>query len=698
MIRTCLDLRPLVAVRPRAQAPVGMWPRAGIVLPLLPRGSAFGFLAAPPRPAPRAPRLTAGVHARAAAKEAVPAPTDPRWRGLAQRLTQLARTLTQDPRLQIAPAERWHYNLATHVLEVPSEALLAGDEAFVLGATCRWVGRRLYSRRVDAPEMSQAAFALLWAAVEDARTGRMLGARLAGVPALLGQFYRGFLAAAEGSNRAGQAIAALLREGALGQRTRHPADPALDALLAQARPLLERATALPAELDWSADDLTDAEADAACAAAFAVVRDELWPLLADLLKELDVDELAGDEVGEEGGEGEAGQGEGKAGKKGEKAGEAGDGEAAEESEGGEGEPAQGSAEGKAKKASKAGGKLTRKTGQELREMLDAGQEIEAADGAELTPSEAEMLARKGTVGHAGDDEVSLDEQMEALEESVRRDVGAKTNDSPYEKLRAEHAQSIEDMVAHLGNALAREEAPQYTGHSKRGRLHMGRFIQSQLREEHTGVSDPNVFQRREEPHERSVAVVSCMDISGSMAGDNIQAARAAFVVLQEALNQLGIPSGSIAFNHTPVLLQPLGYHDEASRHSALHSLQASGGNNEPAALKLAAEALKDSDAAHKVVLFLTDGGAVDDCKAYVEKTERETGVKVIGIGIGAGCGEVPHIYVNHVVVPVISDPASEDGRCAARGFGAGGVKPKTEEARNSAVEGVLVRVQNGPEA
>ena len=104
-----------------------------------------------------------------------------------------------------------------------------------------------------------------------------------------------------------------------------------------------------------------------------------------------------------------------------------------------------------------------------------------------------------------------------------------------------------------------------------------------------------------------------------------------------------------------ILLQEPGYHEASARADALAKLRANGENNEPAALKLAGEMLETSEATEQVVLFLTDGGAVNDCKACVEQTERETGIRIIGIGIGAGCGKVPHIYRDHVVVPTIEN-------------------------------------------
>lgn len=167
--------------------------------------------------------------------------------------------------------------------------------------------------------------------------------------------------------------------------------------------------------------------------------------------------------------------------------------------------------------------------------------------------------------------------------------------------------------------------------------------------------------RRDEPVERKTEIVFCIDISGSMGGANIAAAREAFVVFQEALTELGVKYGVIVYNSAPSVIANLEKQDDHNREQSLSRLVAGGGNNEPGALKVAREMLEGRDANNKVVLFLTDGGAVADCKSYVEKTENETDIKVIGIGIGGGCGEVPNIYKSHLVVPTIQQLAMKVG-------------------------------------
>jgi hypothetical protein len=70
----------------------------------------------------------------------------------------------------------------------------------------------------------------------------------------------------------------------------------------------------------------------------------------------------------------------------------------------------------------------------------------------------------------------------------------------------------------------------------------------------------------------------------------------------------------------------------------------------------------NSNANNKVVLFLTDGGAVANAQSYIEQTEHETDLKVIGVGIGGGVGQVAQIFrKNHIVVPNVSELAKVIG-------------------------------------
>ncbi|MBK7860659.1 MAG: VWA domain-containing protein [Archangiaceae bacterium] len=217
------------------------------------------------------------------------------------------------------------------------------------------------------------------------------------------------------------------------------------------------------------------------------------------------------------------------------------------------------------------------------------------------------------------------------------------------------------MVAEIGNALERDDLPQLRGHFRSGVYDLRRAIQSEFQRQATGRGDPKVFMRRDEPVERRTEIVFCVDISGSMRGDNIAAAREAVVVFQEALHELGLPYGVVAYNGRPLVLAELAVHQDDNREAPLGHLQANGDNNDTGALKVARDMLEGSDANNKVVFFLTDGAAVADTKSYVEQTEAETDIAVIGIGIGAGCGEVPNIYRSHLVVPNIAELARKIG-------------------------------------
>jgi Mg-chelatase subunit ChlD len=201
--------------------------------------------------------------------------------------------------------------------------------------------------------------------------------------------------------------------------------------------------------------------------------------------------------------------------------------------------------------------------------------------------------------------------------------------------------------------------PQLRGHFRSGRYDLRRGLQNDLRFRSTGTYDDKNYLRRDRPEERSTDFVFVVDISGSMSqGGRIAAAREATVVFMEALAQLKMKFGVVAFNGTPAVLADIDKLEDVQREAMLRRLQAGGDNNEPGALKLAREMLERSTANHKVVLFLTDGGAVANAKSYVEQTRRERpDLTIIGVGIGAGMGEVAKIYgaEHSVVVPDVEE-------------------------------------------
>jgi uncharacterized protein with von Willebrand factor type A (vWA) domain len=303
-------------------------------------------------------------------------------------------------------------------------------------------------------------------------------------------------------------------------------------------------------------------------------------------------------------------------------------------------------------------KLFERAAKDLESRIARSDESERP---EVTQADAER--RKGNLDSLGDTNYSLEDQMRALTEQLRLKSSSRVPSNEYAKLVQKNRKDIDLMVAEIGNALERDDLPQLRGHFRSGQFDLKRSLQSEFQRQATGRGDPKVFLRRDDPIERKTEFVFCVDISGSMKGQNITAAREAYVLFQEALSELGIANATIAYNGKAFVLTALDKQADApARVEAFSKLVAGGDNNEPAALKLARDMFEGSNANNKVVLFLTDGGAVADAKSYVAKTEEETDLKVIGIGIGAGVGEVKTIFPKrHLVVPNVTELAKKIG-------------------------------------
>ena len=188
-------------------------------------------------------------------------------------------------------------------------------------------------------------------------------------------------------------------------------------------------------------------------------------------------------------------------------------------------------------------------------------------------------------------------------------------------------------------------------------------VQSEFRFEATGKRDPNVFLRREQPLEHSVEIVFCIDISGSMQGDKINAAREALVVFMESLRELKIPHAVIAFNDHVRVLKPMEHGtDDIENEALLALLNPNGSTDDFAALQAASQMMEKSTAEQPFIFYLTDGEGNQRQKEAVRQLEEDNPkLKVLGIGVGEGCNGVQQTYQHRLMVPQVSELARKLG-------------------------------------
>ena len=151
---------------------------------------------------------------------------------------------------------------------------------------------------------------------------------------------------------------------------------------------------------------------------------------------------------------------------------------------------------------------------------------------------------------------------------------------------------------------------------------------------------PNIFKRRIEEEGREAVVSFLIDISGSMKGERLKAAKALALHMGDALKAAGVRFEIVAFDDTCVVTpKPMnkGWADETKR--AVASLQTLNGTAMLPALKLCAERLlKAGNATRRILLALTDGqdGYAQEANTALCRYYRTRGVEIIGIGLQAG--------------------------------------------------------------
>ncbi len=289
---------------------------------------------------------------------------------------------------------------------------------------------------------------------------------------------------------------------------------------------------------------------------------------------------------------------------------------------------------------------------------ELGSKIKDADDARAK-ARADGKGGSGLGGNDqvhGDKGVDIDEMLSAFDKKLRdAEMARLARLSSYGQIRKKHGRYIQEMVDELGNFFMRDNVPELRGHFKSGIYDLRRALQNDFRFKATGKRDPKVFLRRDDPTDRNVEAVFCVDISGSMNGQKIQAAKEALVVFLEALSELKIAHGALAFNNRPRVLKPLDKDaDETAREAMLPLLQPSGGTDDFAALQAAAQMLHDSRAEQRIIFYLTDGQGNAKQKEAVKRLEEDERIKVIGIGVGPGCETVKSTYAHHLVVPDVS--------------------------------------------
>jgi hypothetical protein len=155
------------------------------------------------------------------------------------------------------------------------------------------------------------------------------------------------------------------------------------------------------------------------------------------------------------------------------------------------------------------------------------------------------------------------------------------------------------------------------------------------------------------------AVTLLIDLSGSMSGSKIVAAKKALIVFAEDLFKLGINNEILGFNGDFIVIKAFEQEltDEIrSRIGGMHNYlytDAAGYNNDGYALKEASKRLAKTRERQKRLFVFSDGMPVPDSRYcgleydlhnVINKISTETNQLVYGLGIGAGTSHVREYY------------------------------------------------------
>ncbi|MBU4311454.1 MAG: VWA domain-containing protein, partial [Candidatus Omnitrophica bacterium] len=230
---------------------------------------------------------------------------------------------------------------------------------------------------------------------------------------------------------------------------------------------------------------------------------------------------------------------------------------------------------------------------------------------------------------------------------------------------------VHALTGQMTNIIREDTRPRWISGLRKGKdIDWDRFFDSAA----SGYSDEKYWRDRVVPTKRSIKFTLVIDESISMSGERGENAILASIVFMDVLHNLGIDFnvrgfGSKTYLHKSFREQMIegvkrSYDTLKERDDLIKEVQelmATGGSTADGdALNEAIEDIKKYGSEKNVVLVLTDGeGNTGAPLSEALKNAEEWGVKVVGIGIGAGIEYVAENYEHYVQVPDIEMLAVE---------------------------------------
>lgn len=270
--------------------------------------------------------------------------------------------------------------------------------------------------------------------------------------------------------------------------------------------------------------------------------------------------------------------------------------------------------------------------------------------------------------------IGEDLDLEKLEQQVRKklsEAGAGVspeNSTPielcYDEIFRRYAHDIARLVQDVEEVIQPRRNPQYkTGFLSGNKPDLRKIMQRQA----DPSMDNRIWQRREVPDRTDLAVFLLVDLSGSMAsaGKDI-AAVTGMIILAEFLNQLehvqwaaaGFQNQCIPLIDFNEGLTPTAKQRIVNSAKEIHGCNPGGHNypfnndDGPAVLESASR-LFTSGCAQQLLVVVSDGlpegerSNANDLKSAIQQV-NDSGIKIIGVGIGDGTEHVADFYPQHI--------------------------------------------------
>jgi hypothetical protein len=200
------------------------------------------------------------------------------------------------------------------------------------------------------------------------------------------------------------------------------------------------------------------------------------------------------------------------------------------------------------------------------------------------------------------------------------------------RLASRSIESPAKLRRHLTMAVKSPERVSHERFQVSGRLDMRNLVGLT-----TGA--PNVFRRRVEEEGREAAVSILIDVSGSMAGQRIAAAKAMCIHMGDALKAAGVRFEIAGFDDV-CIVRPKAFSEgwaEPTRRRVAGLKTMSGTGMLPAMKACAERLVKQGNVTRRILLVLTDGedSFAAEANAALCAFYAGRGVEIVGIGLMA---------------------------------------------------------------